>query len=356
MTEEPAPIAEEPESSKGGGARFPGKLTVRSIITSRWLWKTAFLLYFVYAVVRLLLFEKWARGTGPFVSRPEIVGGILPIGHFTSFFGWLRGGGWDPLLPAGLVIIIGALAVSLLFKRGFCGWICPVGTVWEASAALGRRVMGKNVRVWRWLDLFGRGVRYAIAGFFMVTLLLVPVAEAVAFRELPYMWVADLKIIHLMAQPGYLVVVLIAVAASFFFGPVWCRYLCPLGGLYSAVGIASPCTIERDPDTCIHCRKCSKVCHAYVEPEKTKRVLAPECDGCMDCIEVCPVEGCLEAKAFSRIRIAPWAWPLLVVGTWMLIWGFAVALGQWSSGLPPEAFKSAIDMGIIETETRGFFE
>lgn len=329
---------------------------MKRVVSSRWFWKISFLLYFIYAVVRLLAFERWARGEGDFVSRPEVVGGILPIGHFTSFFAWLRGGGWDPLLPAGLVIIIGAIAVSFVFKRGFCGWICPVGTVWEGFAALGRRLFGRNVRVWRWLDLFGRGVRYAIAGFFMVTLLLVPVSEAVAFRQLPYMWVADLKIIHLMAEPGWILSALFAGALSVVFGPVWCRYLCPLGGLYSAIGVASPCTIERDEETCIHCKKCSKVCHAFVEPEKTRRVLAPECDGCMDCVEVCPVEGCLEAKAFSRVRIAVWMWPLLAVGLWFIIFGFANALGQWKSGLPPEAFKSAIDMGIIEQKTQGFIE
>lgn len=345
--------ASVPETAAERSALWP---KLKHIITSRWLWKSFFLAYFVFAVVRLLAFERWARGEGPFVARPEVVGGILPIGHFTSFFGWLRGGGWDPYLPAGLVIIIGAIALSVLFKRGFCGWICPVGTVWEAFAALGRRVMGRNVRVWRALDLFGRGFRYVLAAMFMVGLLLVPVSEAVAFRELPYMWVADLKIIHLMAEPTWIAVALFAGALSFLFGPVWCRYACPLGGLYSALGVASPCTIERDEASCTHCKRCSKVCHAFVEPEKTRRVLAPECDGCMDCIEACPVEGCLEAKAFSRARIAPWVWPLLVVGLWLIIFGFASALGQWKSGLPPEAFKSAIDMGIIETKTRGFFE
>lgn len=328
----------------------------RDALTSRWFVKASFFVFFVYAVAQLLRFEKWARGAGPYVERPEAVAGILPIGHFTSFFAWVRGGGWDTFLPAGLVIIIAALSVSLLFKRGFCGWICPVGTLWEVSAALGRRVMGKNVRVWKWLDLFGRGVRYLLAATFMFALLMVSVEEAVAFRELPYMWIADLKIIHIMAEPGYLMVIGLASVLSFLFGPVWCRYACPLGGLYSAVGVASPCTIDRDEDACIHCRKCSKVCHAYLEPEKVKRVWAAECDGCMDCVRVCPVDGCLEAKAFSRVRIAPWMWPVLVVGLWLIIWGFANALGQWKTSVPPEAFKAVIQSGQIEQETRGFLE
>lgn len=334
----------------------PSGPSVLDVVTSRWFVKSAFLAVFLASVVQLLRFEAWARGTGPFVRRPEAVAGLLPIGHFTSFFAWVRGGGWDTLLPAGLVIIIAALLVSLFFKRGFCGWVCPVGTIWEAFSSLGRRVMGRNVRVWKYLDLFGRGVRYVLAFGFMTWLLLVPLPEAVGFRQLPYMWIADLKILHLMAEPGWLTAAGLAAVLSFVFGPVWCRYLCPLGGLYSAVGIASPCTIERDTETCIHCRRCTKVCHAFVEPEQATRVWAPECDGCMDCVKVCPVDGCLEARAFSRVRIAPWAWPVLVVTLWLIVVGFAAALDQWNSKVPPEVFREVINSGLIEQRTRGFFD
>ncbi len=66
---------------------------VRDFVTSRWFVKTAFLAFFLMAVAQLLMFERWARGEGPYVSRPEAVAGILPIGHFTSFFAWVKGGG-----------------------------------------------------------------------------------------------------------------------------------------------------------------------------------------------------------------------------------------------------------------------
>lgn len=329
---------------------------VRDVVTGRWFVKGVFLAFFVWSCVRLFQFAKWARGEGPYVARPEAPAGILPIGHFTSFFAWVRGGGWDTLLPAGLVIIIGALTLSLLFKRGFCGWMCPVGTVWEAFAAAGRKLLGgRNLRLPRWLDIGLRGFRYVLtAAFVGILLFLVPVSEAVRFRALPYMWVADLKILGIMIRPTYILVVLFVGAASAMVGPVWCRYLCPLGGLYSAVGLASPCAIERNAETCIECGKCSKSCHAFVEPEKTTRVWAAECDGCMDCVRVCPVDGCLEAKAFSRVRIAPWLWPLLVVGVWLGIYGVAVATRHWHSTVPLEAYKQVINSGLLQQHTQGF--
>ncbi|MDP2183289.1 MAG: 4Fe-4S binding protein [Actinomycetota bacterium] len=329
---------------------------VRDRITSRMLVRTVFLGFFVFSSVQLWRFELWARGEGTYVSRPESVAGILPVGHFTSFFAWLKGGGWDGLLPAGLVIIIGALAVSLLFKRGFCGWICPLGTVWEGAALLGRKLLGGHrIRLPRWLDLTGRGVRYTIAAAAFAFLALVPLAEAVEFRQLPYMWVADLKILHGFARPAFLLVFLLAFVVSMLLGPVWCRWLCPLGGLYSLVGLASPCNVRRDELTCIHCSKCTDVCHAFVDVESAHTVRAPECDGCMDCVRECPVDGCLSASAFGRVEIAPWAWPVLVVGAWLAIYFVARATGNWHSTIPDELLRQVINSGLLEQRTPGGF-
>jgi polyferredoxin len=318
-------------------------------MTSRWFIKLVFLAYFVFACVQLMRFAAWARGNGPYVARPEAPAGLLPVGHFTSFFAFVRGGGWDTLLPAGLVIILGAFAVSLLFRRGFCGWICPLGTVWELFSAAGRRLAGRNVRVPRPLDITGRVVRYVLtAAIVALLLLVVPVAEAVAFRTLPYMWTADIKTISLILTPTFAVVALFAGVLSAVFGPVWCRYLCPLGGMYSAVAALSPCAVHRDADACVSCGKCSAACPAFIDVEHAGAVRDTECDGCMECVRACDAEKALEPRAFGRIRIAPWVWPLLVVGLWLAIFAIAYTTGNWKSSIPAEQFRDAINSGILE--------
>lgn len=324
---------------------------VKRVMQSRWFVKGIFFALFAWLVSRLLAFAAWARGEGPFVPRPESVAGILPVGHFTSFFGWIKGGGWDTLLPAGLVIIFGALAVSLLFKRGFCAWICPVGTMWETAAAIGRRMIGNTIRLPKWLDIAGRGLRYMIGFAFFGFVAMVPLSESVGFRQLPYMWVADIKIIEGFANPVYIVVVLLAFVVSMLLGPVWCRYLCPLGALYSLVGLASPCAVRRDEDSCIDCSRCNKACHAFVDVQHASTVRAAECDGCMDCVKACPVEGCLEARVAGGPRIKAWVWPLLVVAVWFAIVGTAQLTGNWKTTISDDAFKAVINSGILETTT-----
>lgn len=323
----------------------------RRALESRWFVKGVFFVLFAWLVSRLLGFASWARGEGPYVPRPESVAGILPVGHFTSFFAWVKGGGWDTLLPAGLVIILAALAVSLLLKRGFCGWICPVGTAWEIAAASGRRLLGHTIRVPRWLDVVGRGLRYALGFAFFGFVAVVPLAESLGFRELPYMWVADIKIIEGFGNPVYIMVLLLGFVVSMMFGPVWCRYLCPLGALYSLVGMASPCTVRRNPAICVDCSRCNDACHALVDVRHASRVLSAECDGCMDCVKACPVDGCLEARVVGGPKIKPWVWSVAVVVLWFGIVGAAQLTGNWKTTIPDETFRAVINSGLLEETT-----
>lgn len=323
-----------------------------SVLGSRWFVKGAFLALFVWLSWRLLAFAAWARGEGPYVSRPESVAGILPVGHFTSFFAWLKGGGWDTLLPAGLVIILAAITVSLLFKRGFCGWICPVGSMWEIAGALGRKLLGgRNMRLPRWLDIAGRALRYVIGAAFFGFLAMVSLSEAVGFRQLPYMWVADIKIIEGFLNPLYLVVLALGFVVSMLLGAVWCRYVCPVGALYSLFGMASPCAVTRDAESCIECSRCSRACHAFIDVQRAGTVRSAECDGCMDCVKACPVDGCLEARVAGGPRIKAWAWPLLVVTAWFAIVGIAQFTGNWKTTIPEDTFRAVINSGLLEAET-----
>lgn len=320
-------------------------------ISHQWTIRSAFLIIFLVSVFKLLAFENWARGKGEFVSRPEVVAGLLPVGHYTSFFAWIKGAGFDYLLPAGLIIIIAALTVSLLFKRGFCSYICPLGTVMEAPAVLGRKVLGKNFRIPKWLDYIGRGIQIALALVLLTWLFMVSIPEALNFRQLPYMWIADLKIIHSLMSPVAILGFFIAFIISFMFSPLWCRYLCPLGGLYSLVGMASPCKINRNQDTCIECKKCDAACDAFCDPSTKKVVRANTCDGCMECVKVCPVDGCLAARAFGKLRIDPRVWGWMIVLIWAFIIIAAMALNLWDSRIPNEVFRQVINSGLLEEVT-----
>ena len=44
------------------------------------------------------------------------------------------------LLPAGLAVALVVVALTVLFGRAFCGWVCPLGTLHHAASWATRRL------------------------------------------------------------------------------------------------------------------------------------------------------------------------------------------------------------------------
>jgi polyferredoxin len=320
------------------------------ILLSRDVVRTIFLVFFAGLMVQLWLFARWALGAGPYVARPDAVVGIIPVGAFMSFFAWLRSGSWDTVLPAGLVIIIAAIVLSVALKRGFCGWICPVGAFFQLPANLGRTLRkGRDLRVPRPLDLTLRGIRYAITAALVFMLFTLPVEVAENFRTLPYYSVADIKIVEYFVHPPiwWIAAGLAVVGASMLWGNVWCRWICPLGGLYGVFGLASVSNVVRDDDTCIACGKCAKVCPNRVPVDRLAVVRAPECDGCQTCTGACPEPGALTPRLITRFVMPWWVWPVAAVAIWLGIYAVAVATGNWRAGVPTEQIVEAVRSIIV---------
>jgi polyferredoxin len=309
--------------------------------------RSAFLVFFAAMMVQLWLFALWATGQrAQQVPRPDSVVGIIPVGAFMSFFAWLKSGAWDTVLPAGLVIIIAALVLSVLLKRGFCGWICPVGAFFQLPADLGKRLRrGRDLGVWRWLDLALRGLRYLVAGAAVVFLALFPVSQAIDFRSQPFYSVADIRIVRYFVHPElwWLLSGLVVVGLSLAYGNVWCRWLCPLGGLYGAVGSASISNVCRDANKCIRCGKCARACPNRVPVNSLGVVRAPECDGCQSCVQACPEPGALEPRIAGRFVMSWWMWPALALLLWLGIYAIAKLSGNWSTGVPLDYIVSALN-------------
>lgn len=305
--------------------------------------RSIFFLFFVWTCWQLFAFYIWAIGSGPLVRHPGATAGFVPLGAVMGIIAWFKTGTFDPVLPAAEVIILSALTLSLLFKKGFCGWICPVGSATSVFGWLGRKMFGKSYGVPRKLDIGLRVPKYLIAGLILFFLTIMPAAEALAFQQIPYYAVSDLKILLLMLAPTATFggLVLFVGLTSVYWGNTWCRYFCPLGALYGAVGSASAGTVVRDEQICINCGACSKACNKRVDVAASKKVRAPECDGCLECVEACPEPGALTAR-FLGFHIPVWAWPMLVVGLWLLIWGIAVLTGHWYPGASDSAISDYI--------------
>jgi len=226
------------------------------------------------------------------------------------------------------VLLLTFIAMSFLARKSFCSWLCPVGTLSEAVWKLGQRLLGRNFRIWTWLDWPLRGVKYLLLAFFVKIIFLdMPSFALASFLETPYWAVSDVKMLHFFIGMSTTALAIIAALTllSFFYQNFWCRYLCPYGALLGLLSMLSPFKVTRSPERCTDCGACSRNCPALIDVQHKIRIHSPECSGCLTCVSNCPEQGAL-AMAFWQ-RPVPGAMFVLIVA---LIFSGGVLAGMLS--------------------------
>ena len=248
------------------------------------------------------------------------------------------------LHPAGMFLLIAFLAASWIFRKSFCGWLCPVGTVSEYLWRLGRRIFGRNFALPRRLDTALRSLKYILLGLFFYAVGSMSVDAIRAFLEGPYGIVDDVKMLNFfrfLGLTGAVVMALLAVA-SLLLKNFWCRYLCPYGALMGLASMASPLGIRRDPERCIDCAKCAKACPSALPVDRLVAIRSAECTGCMMCVAECPAAGALFLSAPRGKRVPAWALASGVVVLFLGVCAYAQWTGHWRTDLPGRVYSELI--------------
>jgi polyferredoxin len=297
-------------------------------------------------------FYMWVRfyetlGASVRVERPAGVEAWLPIAALMNTKDLLLTGTVPELHPAGMFMLIAFVGISFLYRKAFCSWICPIGTLSEWLWQLGEALLGRTFTLPQWLDIPLRGLKYILFGLFAYVVVTMPVPEIRAFLASPYGLVADVKMLNffrLMGQTSAIVLgtlLLLSVVVKNF----WCRYLCPYGAMTGLVALVSPTRIRRDAEACIDCAKCAVVCPAGLPVDTALSIRSAECNACMTCVSVCPAAGALDLTIGLRRRhaaVPPWALAAAIVILFAGIVFSAQRAGHWRTDLPDEVYRELI--------------
>ncbi len=319
----------------------------------RWAVQGIYVLFFVLVGIQFDAFFRQVVAGGPVTARrPPAVEGFLPISAFMGLKRLLLTGSWDEVHPAGLAILVAAIVSSLLARKAFCSWVCPVGGLSRVLERIGRKMMRRLVRretlVPRGLDSALASLKYVLLAFFFWAIWIGMDREALQrFMHTPYNMAADAKMLLFFVDISRGAAITLAILALLSI-PVknfWCRYLCPYGALLGLVSWMSPQRVVRDPAACTDCKACTRACPVEIRVHAKASVLTPECTGCMSCVCACPVEDCLTVTRRGRNGLSPYLVPLVGIGTILLVWGVARLTGHWHTGLPlsvmAEAYRQA---------------
>ncbi len=284
------------------------------------------------------------------MSRPAGVEGWLPIAGLMNTKYWITTGNIPAVHPAAMFLFITFVAMAFLFRKAFCSWLCPVGTVSEYLWRAGRQIFRRNFHLPRWLDLPLRALKYLLLAFFVWAVSSMSADAVQEFMRSPYGLIADVRMLNFFRYLGETAAIVlgILVIASVFIQNFWCRYLCPYGALLGLSSLLSPLRVRRTESACIDCAKCAKACPSNLPVDKLVTIKSAECTGCLECVAVCPAKDALNvslpswAKAPNNGRVPAWAVAVGVAALFLGVVGYAKAAGFWNGEIPNSVYQQII--------------
>ena len=197
-----------------------------------------------------------------------------------------------PFYVVGLILAFGAL-----FGRTICGWACPFGLIQGLLAKIPVRKVAKG----RWSRALSWG-KYAVLA--VMCCALPPILKAATGVGVPafcaYLCpqgLIEAGIPLLLGNPGMRIMMgplfwwKVGVSAAVILACIviyrpFCRFLCPLGALYSFFNRFALLRWTVDEAACTHCGACVALC-----PVDIREVSDRECIQCGRCAQVCPEQA-----------------------------------------------------------------
>ena len=256
---------------------------------------------------------------------------ICPYGGLESMLSLVAVGTFLKRIVIGTFVLFGStMLLSLAMRRSFCGQICALGALQEFFGKIGQKLFHKRLTVPKKLDGVLRYLKFVV--------LAVTVAMAWITGELwitPYDpfnalgHLADFNALTTSYLIGFIVLI-ISLLGSVVYDRFFCKYLCPAGALYGAVGKASPYAVRVDENTCIQCGKCNRACPMNVDVMNAKngRVTSMECINCNECVAACPVQGAIHTGFSKKAKIHPILATVLALALFFVPMGIASLTGD----------------------------
>ncbi len=191
----------------------------------------------------------------------------------------------------------------LLGGRSFCSWVCPYHLVAEWTESLHLWLAGKG---WVKDHPLHRGTRTVL---YVIFALLAAATGYTVFEFISPVGILSRAFTY-GATIAVIWVVLLLLLEVVYSRRMWCRYVCPIGMTYGAVGVVSPLKVTFDAEKCWHGGECRKVClvphvlHMTVLGANTdvRMDVGADCTRCGLCIDACPTDALrYEFKGLSKL-------------------------------------------------------
>ena len=255
--------------------------------------------------------NQWPAHYSDDLARKEFLSAdlFLIIDPLVSLSTAIASRSWVWSLASAAVILI----LCVMVPRGFCGYVCPLGTTIDLfDWAIGSRT--KRLRV------SGEGWWVHIKYYLLAATLIAAVGGVLVSGFVSAIPVITRALLFLgeplqsgMLRGWHLIPAMNlghAVSIAMFFAVLglglmrprfWCKYVCPSGALFS-IGNLFRVTERKVESSCINCNKCVEICpFDAIKPDFTTR--ETDCTMCQSCGGVCPTHAIKFVERWNVVEL-----------------------------------------------------
>ena len=190
-----------------------------------------------------------------------------------------------------ILMISAVIIITAIWGRPFCGFICSFGAMQDLLWAAGKRIPF-HPAISQKTDSIMKNIKYAVLAFIVFGVWMFDItgdtvwSPWTVFGMYASPWKGFPAEAYFISLGGLLL--LLTIIGSLFIERIFCRYLCPLGAIFTLVSRIRIFKIKRNSSNCDErCRACTRKCPMAIPLYKYDSISSGECINCMKCTGLC---------------------------------------------------------------------